>query len=448
LTPVQVVDPSNPHGLLLGIASVAAGGAHSLALKDDGGVRAWGAKGVGQLGNGTAAISLLPVRVVDRSDPSGFLMGIDRVSAAGAVSMALTSVKTLRAWGGNAFGNLGDGTTMDRLTQVPVKDLSDPSGFLTDVSAVSPGGTHALALKTDGTVRSWGINSEGQLGCGCPISTGFQFVQVLISGVLAVSASGQFSLAARADGTAWAWGQNVNGQLGNNSQVRSLAPVQVKDPSDLSGFLQNVTKVAGGGNFSLALKNDMTVWAWGDNTNGQLGHNTNTTRLTPVQVKDPLDGSGFLTNVTGIAAGGGFSLALKPDGTVWAWGLNAIGQLGDGTTTTPRRTPVQVVGLTGVTAIAAGGFSLALKADGTVWAWGANGTGSLGDGTTENRRTPIQVRDSSGFLTSVTAIAAGGGHSLAGLSDTTVRAWGSNSNGQLGSGTDPNTLTPVKVSFP
>jgi alpha-tubulin suppressor-like RCC1 family protein len=156
--------------------------------------------------------------------------------------------------------------------------------------------------------------------------------------------------------------------------------------------------------FSLALKSDGTIWAWGENAIGQLGDGTTTERHTPVQVGTPP-----LGEVTAVAAGQGHNLALRSDGTVWAWGLNARGELGDGTTT-DRLTPVQVQNLSGIKAIGAGdNHSLAVRSDGTVWAWGFNIRGQLGDGTTTDRHTPVQVQNLSG----ITAVAGGQNFSLA-----------------------------------
>jgi hypothetical protein len=153
---------------------------------------------------------------------------------------------------------------------------------------------------------------------------------------------------------------------------------------------------------SLALKDDGTVWAWGYNGYGQLGNGTNTDSNVPVQVSG-------LTGITAIAWGGSHSLALKNDGTVWAWGYNGYGQLGNGTNT-DSNLPVQVSSLTGITVIAGGSrHSLALKNDGTVWAWGYNGYGQLGNGTNTDSNVPVQVSG----LTGITAIAGGGYHSLA-----------------------------------
>jgi hypothetical protein len=183
------------------------------------------------------------------------------------------------------------------------------------------------------------------------------------------------------------------------------------------------------------LKNDGTVWAWGYNNYGQLGNGTYSNSNVPVQVSG-------LTGVTAIAWGWWHSLALKNDGTVWAWGYNKQGQLGDGTKT-DSNVPVQVSGLTGVTAIAGSWkHSLALKNDGTVWAWGYNGDGQLGNGTNTNSNVPVQVSG----LAGITAIAGGYQHSLALKNDGTVWAWGYNGDGQLGNGTNTNSNVPVPVS--
>src|SRR5205085_492788 len=134
---------------------------------------------------------------------------------------------------------------------------------------------------------------------------------------------------------------------------------------------------------------DMFAWAWGLNTVGQLGDGTTTNRHTPVPVRD-------LSGSTAVPGGGQHSLGLNTNGTVWAWGGNDRCQLGDGTTI-QRFTPVQVQNLSGVIGVAAGdGHSLALKSDGTVWAWGGNNHGQLGDGTTTDRHTPVPVRDLAG----------------------------------------------------
>ncbi|NPD29551.1 RCC1 domain-containing protein, partial [Corallococcus exiguus] len=215
------------------------------------------------------------------------------------------------------------------------------------------------------------------------------------------------SLGLQADGTVWAWGRNRYGQLGNNTTTDRLAPVKV------TGLTGVVVDIAAGNEHSLALKADGTVWAWGLNDLGQLGDNSTTQRLKPVKVSG-------LTGVAAVAAGYRYSLALKTDGTVWAWGDNDSGKLGDGTRVRKLK-PVQVVGLTGVAGVSAGyGHSLAFKTDGTVWGWGSNSVGALGDGTNYYERlTPVQTSGLSG----VVALAARSSRSFALKSDGTVWAW-------------------------
>ena len=189
----------------------------------------------------------------------------------------------------------------------------------------------------------------------------------------------------------------------------------------------------------MALKSDGTVWAWGRNTYGQLGIGSTTEKKTPIQL-------GSLSGVIAIAAGTFHSIALKSDGTVWAWGVNKYGQLGDNTTTT-RLSPVQVInttggGFTGIMAIAAGGWhNLVIKTDNTVWTWGLNDNGQLGINSITNKLTPVKVTT----LINIDAIAAGKYHSAAHRSDCTVWTWGQNTNGQVGDGTTTMRKVPVEV---
>ena len=184
---------------------------------------------------------------------------------------------------------------------------------------------------------------------------------------------------------------------------------------------------------TIHLKDDGTLWTWGNNTNGQLGNGTTTNSSVPAQLSG-------LTGITSLAAGNDYSVCLKNDGTLLAWGNNAFGQLGDGSTT-QRTTPVQVPGLSGVIAIAAGyDHTVALTSDGTVWAWGNNSNGQLGDASATQRNSPAQVSN----VSSVTAIAAGNGFTIALASNSTVWAWGNNANGQLGNGTTTSSAIPVQ----
>jgi alpha-tubulin suppressor-like RCC1 family protein len=234
-----------------------------------------------------------------------------------------------------------------------------------------------------------------------------------------VSAGVFHAVLAKPDGTVWAWGGNTEGQLGDGTTTPGTTPTPIPGLSD-------VVDVAAGYYHTLALKSDGTVWAWGRNLFGQLGDGTSTEQLAPVRTVG-------LSGVTAIACGGNSTYALKSDGTVWAWGNNAYGQLGDGTQT-DQHTPVQLPGLIGITAIAAGEIhGLALAADGTVWAWGNNSYGQLGDGTTTTQLSPVQVPS----LTGMTGLGADGYHSSAVKSDGTLWSWGAGPFGELGIGDRP-----------
>jgi alpha-tubulin suppressor-like RCC1 family protein len=237
------------------------------------------------------------------------------------------------------------------------------------------------------------------------------------------------TVALKNDGTFWVWGNNYYGQLGDGTNTNRNTPVPV------SGLTGIITAISAGVFNTVALKNDRTVLAWGLNSSGQLGDGTTTDSDTPV----PVSG---LINVIAISAGESYAVALKNDGTVWAWGSNGYGQLGDGSTI-EKHTPVPVSGLTGIiTAISAGELhTVALKNDGTVWAWGRNNYGQLGDGTTTDSDTPVQASG----LTGITAIAAGESHTVALKNDGTLWAWGRNNYGQLGDGTTTDSDTPVQV---
>ena len=291
------------------------------------------------------------------------------------------------AWGQNVYGQLGDGTTSQRNAPVRVGGLS--SG----VQDIAAGHSHSLALKSDGTVWAWGKNEYRQLGDGTTTDRSAPVQVGGLSDVKAISSGGQHGLALKSDDTLWAWGKNQFGELGDGTTTNRSTPVQV---------LSEVKAVAGGQLYTLALKKDGTVLAWGRNNFGQLGTGTTTDSSTPVQV---------LSDVKAIGTGYAHSLALKNDGTLWAWGKNEFGELGDGTTT-QRNAPVQVRGFSDEQAIIDGGYrhSLALKSDGTVWAWGRNKFGQLGAaGTITQRNTPVQVRGISG----VQDVDAGGNHNLA-----------------------------------
>lgn len=243
-----------------------------------------------------------------------------------------------------------------------------------------------------------------------------------------VSAGASHTILAKSDGTVWAWGGNSEGQVGDGTTTSRSAPIQVL-------AISGAVAVSAGYYHSVALTSEGAAWAWGRNMYGQLGDGTSTQRLSPVQVPG-------LSGVTAVAGSENSTYALKGDGTVWAWGHNNEGQLGDGTKT-DRFSPVQVQGLSNVAAVSAGALhGAALRSDGTVWTWGCNVFGALGDGTTTSRLTPIQVPSLSGMI----GIAADGYHTLAVKNDGTLWAWGTGSFGELGNGAMPMfSSTPVQA---
>ena len=445
LSPVQV--PA-----FTGTKGIAAGGFHSVALKSDGTIWAWGDNTLGQIGDGTTTERRSPVQVPG-------MAAVARIGGGGGHTVALASNGTLWTWGNNSKGQIGDGTTTNRLSPVQVPGLTAVTGIAggwKHTMAVRAGGeptSHTLTATRTGTGAGAVASSPAGIDCGAACSASFSAGTVVTltatpdagsiftgwlgsgcsgTGTCTITLSGDSIVVALfsqqgTDSSLWTWGNNENGQLGDGTTTNRLSPVQVPGLTGLQG-------TAGGAEHSMALKSDGTVWAWGNNFYGQLGDGTTTDSLSPIQVPG-------LAGIVAVAAGDYHSAALKYDGTVWTWGSNGNGQLGDGTTT-DSLSPIQVPGLAGVIDLASGGYHIvALKSDGTVRAWGWNEDGQIGDGTTTERLSPVQVPG----LAGVKAIATGDYHSMAIKSDGTVWAWGWNENGQLGDGTTTNGLSPVQV---
>lgn len=366
----------------------------------------WGDNTNGQLGNGDTVGHSVPITVSafeGRAPVTTVLAGSGHV-------VAQLEDGTALAWGRNAFGQLGNGTTENRSTPAPVTGLPGIVG-------VAPGGGQTLFLRDDGTVWGCGAGFFGVLG-GTNLRVHPVPVRVEgIEDVTQIVSGGGHCLALTGDGVVHSWGRDDYGQLGDGAAAEERPGRMVVEHSG-TGFqtrsvpaavdgLPEVDSIAAGGGHSLALLADGTLLAWGFNDRGQLGDGTTTHRNTPAVV----DGLG---RVRAVAGGYHHTLALIDDGTVWAFGLNDLGQVGDGSTT-HRLRPVQVSGLSGIRAVAAKGgggdtapgghgHSLALDDAGQVWAWGCNGHGELGDGTTTDRQTPVAVKG----LERVRHITAGG----------------------------------------
>ncbi|HEY6503701.1 MAG TPA: hypothetical protein VIZ28_07005 [Chitinophagaceae bacterium] len=331
----------------------------------------------------------------------------------------------VKAWGNNQFGQLGDGTTTDRHTPVEV--------VISNIAAVAAGAYHSLALTYDGKVWAWGRNSSGQLGDGTLYENHLPKPVSGLSNIISIAAGFDYSLALKNDGTVWAWGGNMWGVIGDGTYTDRYLPVQV---SNLSGIIA----IAAATEHCLALKNDGTVWSWGWNAYGCLGDGSNIVkRSLPAQIA-------ALSEIKAIAANGSYhSLALKNDGTVWTWGDNFYGQLGDGTSA-ERSVPAPLTSLTNITAIGTGErHSFAVKNNGSLWGWGWNGNGQLGVdySSSYHQLSPVHVT----LLPGVTRIAGGSYHSLAQKTDGNIYTMGGNVYGQLGDGSNVlNRFVPMAVA--
>jgi alpha-tubulin suppressor-like RCC1 family protein len=344
-------------------------------------------------------------------------------------SVALKSDGTPLSWGSDNAGQLGNGTVSSN--QVSPVSVAVENKSL----AIAVGNSHSLALKVDGTLLSWGNNSAGQLGINSPIGSQVSPVSVVnATDIIAIAAGDSHSLALKSDGTLLSWGNDFDGQLGNGAVLgNQFLPVPVANAT-------NIVAIAAGKKHSLALKSDGTLLSWGSDTEGQLGDGAVfANQVSPVPVINA-------TGIIAIAAGGSHTLALKSDGTLLSWGSDNAGQLGNGTVSGKKASPVSVVNASGIIAISAGDtHSLALKSDGTLLSWGNDSFGQLGNGAViGNQVSPVSVVNASGII----AISAGGIHSLALKSDSTVFSWGNDSSGQLGNGVvTGNQVSPVTIGF-
>lgn len=347
---------------LADVVQIADGGRHTLALKSDGTVWSWGSNIYGELGDNTETNRASPVQVKDSSG-TGVLTDIVAVSAGGVSgghSLALARDGTVWSWGNNDKGQLGiNSTTKQKLPNKVLNIAGD--GELSGIVAISAGGYHSIALTDTGTVVAWGENANGECGCGTtsagkkiPVAT------VSVENAIRIGTGERQGYAVKSDHTLYVWGYGGNGQLGRDSTSNISTPVLMYN-SDKSGPLSNVRQAVGGSNHTLILLNDGTVWACGyQYSHYQLGDNTNTQRKLPVQVHGPGD-IGFLNSIKQVCCGRYHSMALKSDGTVWMWGYNYYRQTGDGVdTATARPVPVQTVDipttghLTGIILISSG----------------------------------------------------------------------------------------------
>ena len=366
-----------------------------LAAVLQGGLWSWGRNNYGDLGLGNTTSYSSPKQV-------GALTTWVAISEGVTHSLAVKTDGTLWSWGAGYQGGLGHGNTTNYSSPKQV-------GALTTWSKVTAGSHCSFAIKTDGTLWSWGIGVCLGLGIAGSYSSPKQVGALTTWATVSSNPNAttgtipKFTLAIKTDGTLWSWGSNTFGQLGLGNITNYYSPKQV-------GALATWATVFAGGAvkaFTLAVKTDGTLWSWGGNSAGELGLGNITNYSSPKQV-------GALTAWSNVTSGQYFALASKTDGTLWSWGSNSHGQLGLGNTTN-YSSPKQVGALTAWSKISTGiSFSFAIKTDGALWSWGRNNIspgqgGQLGLGNITNYSSPMQV----GALTTWFAIAGGGRNAIA-----------------------------------
>jgi alpha-tubulin suppressor-like RCC1 family protein len=419
-TITQRITPVSVLGATKTFCQIAAGGSHTVAIDKNGRAWGWGLNNNGQLGDNSLTSRATPVSVL------GAVKTFCQIAGGFCHTVAIDKNGRAWGWGLNSSGQLGDNSTLFRRT--PVSVLGATKTFC----QIAAGSSHTVAIDKNGKVWAWGLFSSGQLGDTSDISRRTP-VSVLgaVKTFCQIAGGFCYTVAIDKNGRAWGWGLNNNGQLGDNSVTSRLTPVSVL------GAVKTFCQIAAGSSHTIAIDKNGQAWAWGLNGNGRLGDNSTTSRRTPVSVL------GAVKTFCQIAAAGAHTVAIDKNGRAWAWGFNSNGQLGDNSTLS-RITPVSVLGTTKTFCQITGGnaHTVAIDKNGQVWSWGLNGFGQLGDNSVTSRITPVSVL---GATKTFCQILTGDFHTVAIDKNGRAWGWGLNSSGQLGNNSTLSRRTPVSV---
>ena len=499
------------------IISISAGGVHTVAIDEEGKVYTWGYNEFGQPGDGTTTNSVLPICISDKENELKGKRIVD-ISAGGAHTVALDEEGKVYTWGYNEFGQLGDGTTTNSTLPICISEKGNElkGKKIVDVSA---GYGHTVAIDEEGKIYAWGFNEYGQLGDG---TTTYSVLPICISDkenglkgkrIVDISAGGGHTVAIDEEGKAYTWGNNEYGQLGDGTTTNSVLPICISDKeNELKG--KKIVDVSAGYGHTVALDEEGKVYTWGDNAVGQLGDGKANDIVAPIHihsaepicltdkenelkrmktVKVVTEKTEVITEVISLAesgkiyiwevgdetaiyalpicisdedtelkgkrivdisAGKNYIVALDEEGKVYTWGNNEVGELGDGTTE-ESDVPIcisdkenELKGKKIISISAGGRYTVALDEEGKVYTWGYNYDGQLGDGTTTNSVLPICISDKENELKGkkIVDVSAGYGHTVALDEEGKVYTWGNNEYGQLGYVTEDNSTEPICIS--
>ncbi len=416
---------------------------HAAYIDSSGSLWTWGRNASGELGIGSQESSSVPVKVMD---------GVADVSLGNGVTAALKTDGSLWMWGSNYHGQLGTngsgdvdiggGNNFDHASKHFIH--TSPVKVMDDVASVQAGSYYTAVIKTDGSLWMWGDNQYGHIGNGGlgnktdRYSYVYQTIPVKVMdsvSFVTFNDDAHAVAAIKTDGTLWTWGLNAYGELGNGGIFNDYNEYEELDYQEIYQtlplqVLDNVTDVRIGVNHMAAIKTDGSLWMWGSNRYGQLGNGTTADSDIPVKIMD---------NVAAVDLGWSRTSVLKTDGTLWTCGLNYFGQLGTGSNAEYSSIPTQILD----NVAAASGhweYAAALKTDGSLWTWGWNYHGQLGNGSNENTDVPVKVLDN-------TAAVSGHQNSMMAVkTDGTIWTWGWNYYGQLGNGTTAASSVPAKMT--